>query len=597
MGRRLGELTRDNTKCMVEVNGTRLIDRLLSQLATLQLRRVIIVVGYQGQRLIDYIGNRYDSRLHIEYAENPIYDRTNNIYSLSIVKDQLQQDDTLLIESDLIFSDRLFGMIVDDPRPNLALVAKYESWMDGTMVRIDADHNIVNFVPKQAFKYADSDSYYKTVNIYKFSREFSQQKYVPFLEAYCHALGNNEYYEQVLRVITLLDNTDLKALPIGSERWYEIDDIQDLDIAEALFADDKDVLRKYYGRFGGFWRFPQMLDFCYLVNPYFPTQRLKDELRSNFDTLLTEYPSGMKVNTLIASKCFGVSEPFIVPGNGAAELIKVLMEETQGKTGFVRPTFEEYPNRYTKEHVTFVPQNSDYRYTADDLTAFYADKDIQTLLLINPDNPSGNFIPKADVLRLAAWCGERGIRLVVDESFVDFSEDYETNSLLSDNILKAYPRMAVMKSISKSYGVPGLRLGILASADVELISRIKKEVSIWNMNSFAEFFMQIYNKHAADYRQACAKFVSERADFERQLRTVSFFRVMPSQANYFLCEVLPPYSAKDIVVYMLRKHNILTRDCTLKPGLDPTRQYMRIAVRNHVDNGRLIDALKQYERK
>ena len=597
MGRRLGELTRDNTKCMVEVNGTRLIDRLLSQLATLQLRRVIIVVGYQGQRLIDYIGNRYDSRLHIEYAENPIYDRTNNIYSLSIVKDQLQQDDTLLIESDLIFSDRLFGMIVDDPRPNLALVAKYESWMDGTMVRIDADHNIVNFVPKQPFKYADSDSYYKTVNIYKFSREFSQQKYVPFLEAYCHALGNNEYYEQVLRVITLLDNTDLKALPIGSERWYEIDDIQDLDIAEALFADDKDVLRKYYGRFGGFWRFPQMLDFCYLVNPYFPTQRLKDELRSNFDTLLTEYPSGMKVNTLIASKCFGVSEPFIVPGNGAAELIKVLMEETQGKTGFVRPTFEEYPNRYTKEHVTFVPQNSDYRYTADDLTAFYADKDIQTLLLINPDNPSGNFIPKADVLRLAAWCGERGIRLVVDESFVDFSEDYETNSLLSDNILKAYPRMAVMKSISKSYGVPGLRLGILASADVELISRIKKEVSIWNMNSFAEFFMQIYNKHAADYRQACAKFVSERADFERQLRTVSFFRVMPSQANYFLCEVLPPYSAKDIVVYMLRKHNILTRDCTLKPGLDPTRQYMRIAVRNHVDNGRLIDALKQYERK
>ena len=385
MGRRLGELTKENTKCMVPVNGVRLIDRLLTQLSQLNLSRVLIVVGYQGQRLIDHIGDRYADRLNIEYAENPVYDKTNNIYSLSLVKEQLQEDDTLLIESDLIFSDRLFQLITEDKNPNVALVAKYESWMDGTMVCIDSDHNIVNFVPKSAFNYSDIDTYYKTVNIYKFSKEFARNRYVPFLEAYTKAVGNNEYYENVLRIISLLNSNDLKALPIGTEKWYEIDDKQDLDIAEALFADEKDVLRKYYGRYGGFWRFPQMLDFCYLVNPYFPTQRLKDELRSNFDTLLTEYPSGMKVNTLIASKCFGVSEHYLIPGNGAAELIKILMEHQQGKTGFVRPTFEEYPNRYDPEqHVTFVPQNDDYRYGADDLMHFYANKDIRQLLLINP---------------------------------------------------------------------------------------------------------------------------------------------------------------------------------------------------------------------
>jgi histidinol-phosphate/aromatic aminotransferase/cobyric acid decarboxylase-like protein len=384
----------------------------------------------------------------------------------------------------------------------------------------------------------------------------------------------------------------MKALPIGNEKWYEIDDKQDLDIAEALFADEKDVLRKYYGRYGGFWRFPQMLDFCYLVNPYFPSRRMKDELRSNFDTLLTEYPSGMKVNTLIASKCFGVSEQYVVPGNGAAELIKVLMEDSQGKTGFVRPTFEEYPNRHDKDsQVTFVPQNDDYRYTADDLMNYFADKDIKTLMLINPDNPSGNFIPKADVLRLAQWSEEHNIRLVVDESFVDFSVDYATNSLLSDEILEAYPHMAVMKSISKSYGVPGLRLGILASANKELIVRIKKEVSIWNINSFGEFFMQIYNKYEKDYQRACQKFVDERDRFEASLRTIPFLRVMPSQANYFLCEVLPPYTASEIVINMLKQHNILTRDCSGKPGLNPDKQYMRIAVRNTEDNTRLVEAL------
>ena len=601
MGRRLGEYTKDNTKCMVPVNGVRLIDRLLGQLAKQDLKRIIIVVGYKGKELREYIEEQYISHqpsdfshLNIEFAENPIYDKTNNIYSLALVKDKLQEDDTLLIESDLIFSDRIIPMIVDNPYPNLALVAKYETWMDGTMVRLDDDQNIVNFISKDAFDYNEVDAYYKTVNIYKLSKEFSLQKYVPFLDAYTKAVGNNEYYENVLRIISLLNNHDMKALPIGNEKWYEIDDKQDLDIAEALFADEKDVLRKYYGRYGGFWRFPQMLDFCYLVNPYFPSKRMKDELRANFDTLLTEYPSGMKVNTLIASKSFGVSEPYIVPGNGAAELIKVLMEENNGKTGFIRPTFEEYPNRYDKDsQVTFVPQNADYRYTADDLMAFFADKDIQQLMVINPDNPSGNFIPKNDILRLAQWCEERNIRLVVDESFVDFSEDYATNSLLSDEILEAYPHMAVMKSISKSYGVPGLRLGILCSADKDLIARIKKEVSIWNLNSFAEFFMQIYNKHEKDYERACAKFVAERADFYKQLQQIPFFHVMPSQANYFLCEVLPPYKASEIVIYMLKQHNILTRDCSLKPGLDPKKQYMRIAVRDHEDNTRLVEGLKE----
>ena len=596
---------------MVPVNGVRLIDRLLRQLSTLPLTRIIIVIGYKGKELKEYIQSTFlvprstfhipHSTFHIDFVENPIYDKTNNIYSLSMVKEQLQQDDTLLIESDLIFSDRLFPMILENPYPNLALVAKYESWMDGTMVRLDEDQYIVNFISKQAFDYADVDSYYKTVNIYKFSREFLQQQYVPFLDAYTKAVGNNEYYENVLRIISLLNSHNMKALPIGNEKWYEIDDKQDLDIAEALFADDQDVIRKYYGRYGGFWRFPQMLDFCYLVNPYFPSKRMKDELRSNFDTLLTEYPSGMKVNTLIASKSFGVSEPYIVPGNGAAELIKVLMEGMDGKVGFIRPSFEEYPNRYDpSQQVTFVPSNEDYRYTADDLMAYFGDAGIKTLLLINPDNPSGNFIPKADVLRLAQWCEERGIRLVVDESFVDFSDTRSDecgvrsdNSLLSDVILESYPHMAVMKSISKSFGVPGLRLGILASADTDLIARIKKEVSIWNLNSFAEFFMQIYNKHESDYLKACDKFLAERDSFEQHLRSVPFLRVMPSQANYFLCEVLSPYTATEIVIHMLRQHNILTRDCSKKPGLAPTKQYMRIAVRNHEDNMRLIEGLRK----
>ena len=539
MGKRLGEYTKSNTKCMVEVNGTPLIDRALDQLSQLNLSRVVIVVGYEGQKLMDYLGSEHKG-LKIEYVNNPVYEKTNNIYSLALAKEQLQADDTLLIESDLIFDDSLLTKLVNNPFPNLALVAKYETWMDGTMVCIDSENNIVNFVTKAAFNY-------------------------------------------------------LKALPIGNEKWYEIDDKQDLDIAEALFADEKDILRKYYGRFGGFWRFPKMLDYCYLVNPYFNESRIIDELEANFRTLIAEYPSGMKVNTLLASKCWGVKEDYIIPGNGAAELIKALMEMLPGTLGITRPTFEEYPNRRDKDNlVTFVPQNQDYRYSADDLINFFGKHHADNLILINPDNPSGNFIPKADILKLAAWCEANEIRLIVDESFVDFSEGYLNNTLLHDHILEAYPHMLVMKSISKSYGVPGIRLGILCSADTDIISRMKKMVSIWNINSFAEFFMQIFTKYEDEYLKACDKFIAERNDFEQKLREISFLRVMPSQANYFLCEILPPYNANALVLKMLKQYNILTRDCSTKGGFDG-KQYMRIAVRSHADNARLIAAYKEIE--
>ena len=589
MGRRLGEFTKNNTKCMVEVNGVRLIDRLLGQLSKLNLRRVVIVVGYEGAKLRDYLGKSYNG-LTIEYVDNPIYDKTNNIYSLSLAKQQLIEDDTILIESDLIFEDSLFDKILSCEHRNVALVDKYESWMDGTMVRLDDDHNIVNFIPKKAFKYSDIDFYYKTVNIYKFSKEFSANVYIPFLEAYTQALGNNEYYEQVLRVITLLDSCDLKALPLSGQKWYEIDDVQDLRIAEAMFAEADAKLVKYQNSYGGYWRYPSLLDFCYLVNPYFPKPRMIEEIKANFENLLRDYPSGMGINSLLAAKYFGIKHQYACVGNGAAELIKSLMGYINGKMGVVFPTFEEYPNRYDKANlITYLPDNPDFTYTAEDLKAYFADKEVSALLLINPDNPSGNFIPKEDVLALAQWCAEREILFVVDESYVDFAEGYPDNSLLCNDILSEYPSMCVMKSISKSYGVPGLRLGVLASADASLITYMRKDVAIWNINSFAEFYMQIFGKYESDYKKACYRFIEERNRFYAELQKISYLRVIPSQANYFLCEVTGCFTAKELTLKLLEQRNILIKDCSTKKGFNG-RNYIRIAIRDKKDNNSLLDA-------
>lgn len=592
MGKRLGELTRNNTKCMIRVNGTTLIERVLNQFSRLNLKKVILVIGYKGEELRRFIGDSYKG-LPIEYITNPIYDKTNNIYSLSLAKEQLQQDDTLLIESDLIFEDRVVDKILSDPYPNIALVAKYESWMDGTVVMLDNDNNILNFVTKKAFNFDHKDSYYKTVNMYKFSKEFSTTHYVPFLEAYINALGNNEYYEQVLRVIALLDKPDLKALPLSGEKWYEIDDMQDLNNAETIFAEKADKLACYQKRYGGYWRFPSLLDFCYLVNPFFPSEKMKKEMRANFDILLSEYPSGLQVNALLMAKYFGLEQNFVCPGNGAAELIKSLMNLLSGTLGVVYPTFEEYPNRRAEDRVVaYIPENKDFSYTAADLMTFFDAHEISSLLLINPDNPSGNFIPKEEVIQLAEWAGQRQITLVVDESFVDFSEKSTENTLLTNELLKRYPHLVVVKSISKSYGVPGLRLGVLASSNTELTDRMRKDVPIWNINSFAEFYMQIFNKYEQDYKQACRLFIAERDRFYADLRQIKYLRVIPSQANYFLCEVIDVYSSKELTELLLNEYNILIKDCGTKKAFR-AGEYVRIAVRSFQDNRRLVDALKE----
>jgi histidinol-phosphate/aromatic aminotransferase/cobyric acid decarboxylase-like protein len=131
----------------------------------------------------------------------------------------------------------------------------------------------------------------------------------------------------------------------------------------------------------------------------------------------------------------------------------------------------------------------------------------------------------------------------------------------------------------------------MASSDKALIAKMKKSVSIWNINSFAEFFMQIFTKYEKDYKRACAKFLQIRKEFWDGLQSVPYLHVMPTQANFFFCEVLPPYNSNDIVISMLKKHNILMSSCSAKKAIEPNR-YMRIAVRTAEENQRLVNALK-----
>ena len=584
MGKRLGELTKNNTKCMVEVGGVKLIERALRILDKKSLSRIILVVGYQYENLTTFV-NSLQLATPIEYIVNDVYNRTNNIFSLSLAKEQMMQEDTLLLESDLIFEERLIDLLIEDKRDTLALVDKFESWMDGTCIVVDENDNITDFIPGKLLKYHEKEHYYKTVNIYKFGAEFSQNVYVPFLEAYAKVMGNNEYYETVIKLILMLDKNTMKAKRLNGEMWYEIDDIQDLDIAQTLFIEvDVDRYHHLMKRYGGYWRFPHLQDYCYLVNPYFPTKRMQEEMESNFDVLVRQYPSGMEVNRLLAAKSFDVHEEHIVIGNGAAELIKGLLEELDGKLGVIRPTFEEYPNRWEKECVVYDCTENDFSYSAEQLMKYFTENPVDALVLINPDNPTGHCLREDEIRLLLQWSKDSGINLIVDESFLDFADDEE--SLLSEQMLNDNQNLYVVKSISKSYGVPGLRIGILASGNTDMIRRLKKNLSIWNINSMAEFFMQILDKYKNDYADSLRKIKAERKHFFEELCKIGCLKVYPSQANYFMCEILNGISSEELAARLLRE-NILIKDLTGK--IHNEKQYIRIAVRTEEENRRLVN--------
>ena len=589
MGKRLKHLTKDNTKCMLSVNGYALIDRMLDIVTSFDISRIVIVLGYKGENVQKKLGTEYHGT-PIVYVYNKDYATTNNIYSLWLASDYLKDDDTLLFESDLIFEKQIVEKLISNEYPNLAVVDKYRAWMDGTVVKISEDREILSLIPKEHFNYQEVDSYYKTVNIYKFSSGFMRDYYLPFLNAYCRSLGNNQYYEQVLRVIVTLEQKNLKAMPLNGEKWYEIDDEQDLSHAEAIFANStSEKLKLFSSRYGGYWRFDGLQDYCYLVNPYFPPQRMIEEIKYSFENLLRDYPSGQKIQDLLAANMFDFDKDLIAVGNGAAEIISAAMNQSLGKVGMMIPTFQEYPARLAKEN--FVPlqaKEPDFSYTVEDLKAS-AEK-IDTLILINPDNPSGNLIPYTDLLDLIEFYKKENKKIIVDESFVDFSDKTVQATIIKHEIVDKYDNLLIVKSISKSYGVPGLRLGIAVSSNKEWITEIRNSLAIWNINSFGEFFLQLIDKYKKTYYTACEKIVEARNEFFKALSDISFLRVIPSQSNYFLCVVKAPWNSKELTEYLLEKHNILIKDCSAKLGFDG-KSYVRIAIKSKEENSLLVNYL------
>ncbi len=591
MGKRLKKYTLNNTKCMVEVNGKKLIDRTITNLISSNIHKIIIVIGYEGQKLKNYLEKKYKN-VEFLFIENQKYSETNNIYSLYLAKDELEKEDTILLESDIIFEQKILERLIKSENKNIALVAKYEQWMDGTVVTLDEEENINDFFEKQEFNYDNTKKYYKTANIYKLSKEFSKEYYNHFLEAYIKVFDKNDYYESVLKVVNRFENSTLKALDISDCKWYEIDDSQDLDIASVIFAEKKEIVKKYEERYGGYWRFNSIIDFCYLVNPYFPDKQYFDKIKYSLNDLLVSYPSGLSIQNRLAANMFNVDEEKIIVGNGAAELINHLRCIVKGRLGVFIPTFNEYVRCFPDcEIIKINTQEQDYKITKE--LIYNNINNVDSIAIINPDNPSGNFISYDDIIEVIEKFNKNKKYIIIDESFIDFAEESCRYTLIDDTILEKYPYLIVVKSISKSYGMPGIRLGILTCSNKEVLEIIRENMPVWNINSLGEYFLQTFNLFKNQYLLSCDKIAEERNWLKRKLKGLKNVKVYDSQANYIMCS-LENINCEELVSKLLYNDNIYIKRLNAKEGFLKGSNFIRIAVRNRHDNEKLIKAMEKY---
>lgn len=308
-----------------------------------------------------------------------------------------------------------------------------------------------------------------------------------------------------------------------------------------------------------------------------------------YEPLLTQYPSGMKVQKLVASKLFGVDDDYLLVGNGAAELIHGLGQILRGKLAISMPSFNEYVRCFKNCEIIKIPAlKKDFCLDLDYFIQATQGADI--VVIINPDNPSGNFWTQVEIIRILDHFLAQGVRCILDESFIDFAQQELRYTLLADDFLERYPNLIIIKSISKSYGVPGLRLGILATSDFKVMEQLKEQMSIWNINSFAEYFLQIYSLYQNDYATACNKVVAQRNQLKENLDKISFIKAYPSQANFIMCQVLKPYSAKQLATQLLVHQDLLIKDLSEKEGFEG-KEFIRLAVKDQDENELLYKSL------
>lgn len=575
-------LTNNLHKTLLEVDGQTIIDRILAALVQNDVTNIAIVTGYRAEELVAHVRERFPGAA-FQFVHNPKYAETNNIYSMALAFEQMElDDDLLLIESDLIFTPDVIERAVHTKHANVALVSPYVTGLDGTVVQVTGDKITSIFPPHLQDDKFDLFDKYKTLNVYRFSKEFCANDFKKLLVYYAQVIDDNCYYELILGILIYMQRQNIYAEIIENDKWAEVDDPNDLSGAEFAF-NKNNRLKILEDTFGGYWNY-DVLDFCFIRNMYFPSESVLSEMRNNLPYLLTNYGSKQTVLNQKLAYVLQCNRDRLLALNGASQVYPFLPRLLAGQKMLLPdPTFGEYPRLFTASETYGDRVGVDRA----DVEAKLAKCDVA--VFVNPNNPTGTTLSTDWLVGLADRHPEK--LFIIDESFIDFTDQ---PSIIRE--LERSPRknVLVITSMSKSYGVPGVRIGFVYTCDADLLGKLCREIPIWNMNSVAEFYLEILLKNKTALASSFAQTIADRAAFADALRNLRVFdHVYPSGGDFLLVRGAGDGGAtKGLVKRLLADDSIYLKEVTDK--MADGKRYFRIAVRLPEENKKLVSAIERY---
>jgi len=340
---------------------------------------------------------------------------------------------------------------------------------------------------------------------------------------------------------------------------------------------------------GGYYRH-DFIDHAYLYNLYFPPEAVFARLRNQIRGIVLNYPVAQDALAGLVGRLIHQSAERIIVGNGASELIKIVSGHISSKFIVPVPSFNEYSNAApTGRAVEYALEFPSFHLDVDKFAAEAIRIEADVIVVVTPNNPTSMVVPKFDVIRLAQRLEKHNCMLIVDESFMDFVPNPDKTTL--EHEIERYPNMAILKSMSKAYGICGLRIGYMCTANTAFAEAVRKGVHIWNINGFAEEFLRLLPGYRQEFAESCKQVRIDRDNLYKRLCAVRGMTVYEPDANFVFCR-LPDYaqSAREVTRMLFIEHNMYIKHCQGKSLADSDR-YIRIASRTETENCRLVEAL------
>lgn len=340
----------------------------------------------------------------------------------------------------------------------------------------------------------------------------------------------------------------------------------------------------------GYERAKEVIDFCFIANPYYPTPEMLADMQRNLPNLIKSYPSS---NPLLSQQNLAavlhVDPEHLIIGNGATELIALLNVTLIDRLAVPIPTFGEYIEKMKDlrdaELYSLDPDRR-YQIDLDEYLGWVHQRNLKDVLVINPGNPTGQFLPfheMEDFLRRA-----KDLELIiVDESFIDFAGD-PVPSLLP--VAERYSNLLIVRSMSKHCGVPGLRLGYCYSANLYVLNRLRRFMPTWNLNTLAQYFLSLLPATDTEYHEGRKRLIEDVRHLYRSLKSIPGIDVYPTGANFVLFKICNGMTATELQSRLLSEHGMYVRDCSNKLGMDA--YHIRVASQGREKDARLVEALR-----